>query len=311
MPSKHHLAIMIPTKDRPDDVRGLLVNIERQSYQPHQVIVVDGGDSPLEGITQEFPGLTIDYLRVRPPGLTKQKNAGVAVLDPEITVMGVMDDDMIPHDGALETMMAFWEEAGDNLGGACFNLTNSNPADPKLKSILKTIFFIPNRKFGVVLRSGFATPIWHTQENRYVQWLGGGYTFWRRELFDNWKFDEWFADNGLLEDVQFSYRVGKEHDLAVVAEARATHPDPEISNRGEVLLGKRQIVNWVYLVRNNSDLSVTKCLWACVGRTATNGIRGILTFNPSLILRAVGNLRGLSIAAAGILLPLRRSKAKS
>jgi hypothetical protein len=71
----------------------VLSSIRGQSFRPQQVIIVDGGDSTVEGIAEQFPDLPIDYLRVYPPALTKQKNAGVASVGPGITLIGFVDDD--------------------------------------------------------------------------------------------------------------------------------------------------------------------------------------------------------------------------
>mgnify|MGYP003346316836 CR=1 FL=1 len=37
----NRLAIVIPTKDRPDDLRKLLASLERQSRAPDQVIIIN------------------------------------------------------------------------------------------------------------------------------------------------------------------------------------------------------------------------------------------------------------------------------
>ena len=303
---KNKLAIIIPTKDRPEFVERLLNSIKGQTQLPDQIIIADGGNEPInEELIGRFPGLSIDRVGVRPPGLTKQKNAGVAAVKSGIDLIGILDDDIVLETDALESMFSFWANAEDNVGGACFNITNARPNDPPVTRMLKRMFFIDNRELGSVSRSGCITPIWDAQKTMSVRWLGGGYTTWRMTLFDQWEFDEWFPANGLLEDVHFSYRAGKQYQLMVVAEAKAQHIEAHVPIKGEILLGKRQMTHWVYFVSNHKDLSMTMCLWSCVGRMSVNLATGILRHDMGLISRSFGNLQGLGMVGLAAIIPGR------
>jgi len=303
---KNKLAIVIPTKDRPELVERLLDSIKDQTQLPDQIIIADGGDEPInDDLIGRFPELPIDRVGIRPPGLTKQKNAGVAAVKPGIDLVGILDDDIVLETGALESMFSFWANAEDKIGGACFNITNARPIDAMVTQMLKKIFFIDNRELGSVSKSGCVTPIWDAQETMPVRWLGGGYTTWRMILFDRWEFDEWFPANGLLEDVHFSYRAGKEYQLMVVADAKVQHIEAHVSNKGEVLLGKRQMTHWVYFVSNHKDLSMAMCLWSCVGRMSVNLTRGIMRHDMGLTARAFGNLQGLGMVGLAAIIPGR------
>ena len=208
---------MIATKDRPTQLKHVLSSIGAQSIRPDQLIVVDGGDVTIESVVEQFPDLEISYMRVYPPALTKQKNAGITGVRPDIALVGFIDDDTAFEAGAVEAMMRFWDEAPDEIGGASFNLTDFNNSFSWLKSLPQRIFFIDNRDFGRVLRSGFNTPIWNVHEDRMAEWLNGGTTVWRKRVFDHWRFDEWYPGSGLWEDVHVSYQ-----DRCVSAKPRSS-----------------------------------------------------------------------------------------
>ena len=290
---KNRLAIVIATKDRPSQLRSVLTCIKGQSVQPQQVIVVDGGDEPIEAVTEEFTGLPISYIIVRPPGLTKQKNSGVSATHLDIDLIGFIDDDMVLEYGALAAMLDFWENAPEEMGGAGFNLHDFENTNSWIKSMPQRLFFIDNHDFGRVHRSGFNTTIWNADDDTQVQWLGGGYTIWRKKIFQHLQFDEWFTGSGLWEDVRFSHQVGKNYQLAVVAKAKAAHVDTPITNDRQFLLGKTQIINWIYFVKNDPDLWLLMCIWACIGRTGINFFKGVLWLNRGYILRSLGNFSGL------------------
>ena len=290
---KNRFAIVLATKDRPDQLRSVLTSIKGQSVQPQQVVVVDGGDEPIEAVTREFPDLPISYITLRPPGLTKQKNAGVSATHSDIDIIGFVDDDMVFENGALAAMLDFWEAAPQEMGGAGFNLPNFDNTHSWIKRLPQRLFFIDNHEFGRVHRSGFNTYIWNANDDMQVEWLGGGYTVWRRQIFEHFQFDEWFAGSGLWEDVRFSHQVGKNYQMAVVAKAKAVHVDAPITVDRQFTLGKTQIINWIYFVKNDSDLSILMCIWACLGRTGINLFKGLLRLNRGYVLRSLGNLSGL------------------
>ena len=297
---------MICTKDRPVELARLLSSIQLQSRQPQQMIVVDGGGGSAWPVVEQFQGMNIEYAEVDPPSLTKQKNAGTSLVNPTVSLIGFMDDDFMLEEGSLEAMMSFWEGAPSRLGGASFNLTGFKYSNSFIKSIPKRIFGIDDREYGRVLRSGFNTPIWSVPETQSVRWLCGGATIWRKEVLEQWQFDEWFTGSGLWEDVRFSYRAGRKYDLAIVAPAKGSFLAPPISGQREFALGKTQVVNWVYFVGNNPNLSLTMCFWACSGRAVANLAKGLASLNSDYIFRGTGNLYGIASALITTLNPLNK-----
>ncbi len=101
------LACIVCTKDRPEDIRNLFVSFEKQTRKPDQIIVVDGSDNPIKHVLDGFPSLKIDYITVRPPGLAKQRNAGIKELRPDIHWVGFMDDDLVLEEDCLKNLEIF------------------------------------------------------------------------------------------------------------------------------------------------------------------------------------------------------------
>ena len=306
---KNRLTVVVATKDRPEQLRNILSCIHKQSFIPEQIVVVDGGEFAVKEVTLEFMSLPIDYITVQPPGLTRQKNAGVAAVHPEIDLIAMVDDDIVLDDESLAIMMDFWDNAPEAVGGASFNLPDFENTNAWLKSLPQRLFFIDNSRPGQVLRSGFNTPIWNVNDNSSVQWLNGGCTVWRKQIFEHLQFDEWFQGSGLWEDVRFSRQVARNYHLVVVGKATASHVDAPVPARRQINLGKTQIVNWLYYVNNDGDLSVSMCLWACVGRTTSNLVIGFFRMDLGLILKGVGNFFGLLSSGLGASRSGRNGKA--
>src|SRR5712691_8256306 len=101
------LAFVVPTKDRPDDLRRMLASLRAQTRPPDQLIVVDGSDPDVHDVVAEFSDLKADYVRVFPPSLARQRNAGMQQLRTDIALAGYLDDDVVLEPDAIEKMLAY------------------------------------------------------------------------------------------------------------------------------------------------------------------------------------------------------------
>lgn len=294
--NRHRFAFVVPTKDRPADLRRMLASVLEQDVHPDQVIVVDGSVQTIEAVVEEFPALKIQYVRAFPPSLSRQRNAGMERLRPDITLGGYLDDDLVLEPGALEAMLEFWEGAGPEVGGAGFNITTERR--PKAKW-LKWLFLIDSWRPGEILKSGYNVLICPVAETTYVDWVFGGATIWRREVIRKFAYDEWYEGTGYLEDIDYSFRVSRRYRLAVVAAARVQHYSPPMRLDRNFLLGKWQVINRLYFVRKHGELSVLCCLWALLGQACINLGKSVVSREPGLWGRFVGNVSGARAVMSG------------
>lgn len=296
--STHKLALVVPTKDRPDDLRKLLMSVSAQTRIPDQIIVVDGSEHVVDAVLGEFPKLKVDYVRVFPPSLAKQRNAGMARLRGEITLAGYLDDDIVLEPEAVECMLGFWDACSPEYGGAAFNIVNK-PLPGRLG--LKQIFGIDHREPGRVLASGFPSSICSVQSDLDTDWLYGGATVWRRDVIARFPYDEWFVGTGFMEDIDYSFNVRSSYRLRVVAAARLAHFSRPVRSDRQRLLGTWQVVNRMYFVRKyrNRGASLAAAWWACAGLLILNLGLGLLRKDGDHARRALGNLVGIVSELAG------------
>lgn len=283
------LAIIIPTKNRLEELTRLLKSISDQDIKPSQVIVVDGGDRAAGGIIGSFRSLSIDYLHRIPPSLTVQRNSGVNALRDEITLAAFLDDDIVLQEGSIGAMMKFWEDAPVDVGGASFNLVNEIYKKP---TFFERLFLVNTDKPNKILRSGFQGKVSFVNETMPADWLVGCAMVYRRKIFSEFSFDEWFSGYSRYEDVDFSYRVGKKYKMYVVSGADVLHlnkpEDPDFS----FTLGKMEFVNRLYFVRKNPELSMPLCYWALFGIFMNNIVRSVISMDMRYLNRARGALAG-------------------
>ena len=294
----HKIAFVVPTKDRPDDLRVMLRSVAAQTRKPDQLVVVDGSDPNIRSITEEYPELDIDYVRVFPPSLAEQRNAGMQRLLDEITLAGYLDDDLELEIDAIEKMVDFWEHTADDFGGAVFNITNTAV---RRGNRFTRWFLLDSPQPGRLLRSGCVSMIGTQQTDIETDWLNGGATVWRRDVIENFAYDEWFQGTGYLEDVDYSFNVRNRYRLGLVASARVAHYSRPVRADAHYLLGKWQIVNRMYLVRKYQvrGLSVRQAWVANFSLVAMHLAWALLTLDRKSWNRARGNVHGIWLELSG------------
>jgi glycosyltransferase involved in cell wall biosynthesis len=298
--SEHKLTILIPTKDRPEQLRRLLESLSAQSVLPDRVVVVASGSQDSKEVVDEFPKLNIQYLHVTRAGTSWQRNAGLAVLDPGCTLVGFFDDDVVLEPDAVEKMLIFWEMAPSDVGGAGFNFRNATVAPETARKWrlgplvwIYNAFMLRDAPKGKVLPSGFPTPIFPVTENIYTDWLETLGLTLRREVVDQFKFDDFFAGYSYLEHVEFTYRVSHKYKLCAVCKACVTHHCAPIKN--SYLLGKMQVINRIHFVRKFRELSPVRCYFALVAHMFFNLVVGTALHDGGYFKRAWGNCVGLTL----------------
>ena len=286
------LAFVIPTKDRGEDLRRMLRSLVAQTRLPDQVIVVDGSGVEVSWCVAEFPELNIDYVRLLPPSLSAQRNAGMAMLRAEITHAGYLDDDVVLELDAVYEMASFWGGAGLDVGGAAFNVVDGASSGSSALSWRSTV---AGAGLGSIAPSGVVRELGEVQVNLETDWLCGGAQIWLREVIDNYSYDNWFQGTGFMEDVDYSYGVRERYRLFVVAAARLAHFTPPVRPDRQFLFGKWQVVNRMYIVRKyrHRGLSLHKAWGASLMLLAANTSRGIFLRHLGLWNRGLGNMAGI------------------
>ena len=286
------LAFVIPTKDRSEYLRRMLRSLVAQTRLPDQVIVVDGSGVEVSWCVAEFPVLKIDYLRLLPPSLSDQRNAGMAMLRAEITHAGYLDDDVVLELDAVYEMASFWGTADSDIGGAAFNVVNGAGS---ISPALMQRIGVWSVGVGSVAPSGLVCEVGRVNIDIESDWLCGGATVWRREVIEAYSYDNWFQGTGFMEDVDYSYRVRERYRLFVLAAARLAHFTPPVRPDRQFLFGKWQVINRMYIVRKyrHRGLSLRKAWGVSLILLVANSLRGIFNRQPGLLDRSMGNLAGI------------------
>jgi len=287
---------IICTKDRPGDLSKLLNSLQKQVKKPDCVLIVDGSDSPIEYLLKDFPELNFKYLSVRPPGLTKQRNAGLMALPTESEWVGFLDDDLVLEPEAILNLDLCIQKNPEVRG---IGLVINNQPVFKRENILRNIFFTDAGAGGVVTRSGFAACIRPVKKDLDVEWLYGGATFWKKEIFSEYLFDEWYSGVGYLDDVDFSYRVSRKHRLMLCASAKCFHYPHPVKKEKLYALGTWHLVAWWYFIGKHNSFNRFFVLWSMMGIFFSNLMFGVLYPSTNRFKAALGNLNAFRLILLG------------
>jgi FkbM family methyltransferase len=289
----HKIAFIIATKDRPRELRQMLLSLQQQSVMPDQIVIVDSGAS-VENVAAEFPSLNICYAHHSPPSAAQQRNAGLALVNGDATLIGFLDDDVVLEPNAIVNMLAFWESAPKNFGGAAFNWLNPPTralAALKRMSLVSWLGIYPAEP-GMVAKSGWHSVVGRVERDTLVEWLPSGASVWRRNVFQRGAFDDYFQGYSYLEDLDFSYGISRRHQLCIVADAGFRHYPASAGREGNFRFGKIEVANRLHVVRKHG-LSIWRCYVGLIVRFFMTTTIAIFKLNRSACARAAGNIVGL------------------
>lgn len=293
------IAFIIATKDRPGELQRLLNSLVQQTGSVEQVIIVDSSESPRDDWWREESelGLPMEYHYFQPPSTSKQRNFGLTLIEPAIEWVGFLDDDVVLEKTAVEEIKKaiHFLPSSDEVAGLGFNLSNHPPLEFRSLKYLPFVekLGLYSQKRGAVLSSGFQTLIGTVSKNTPVEWLPSTAVIWRKELIANQRFDEFFSGYGYLEDLDFSYSLGRKYRLLVIARAKYYHFPAESGRGNPFVFGVREVINRIYFVKKHKELSLGKCYVALVLRCKMSLWLALRKARSDFLLRAAGNVWGM------------------
>ena len=232
--------VLICTKDRPYSLQNSIQSVLDQDLSPTRILIIDSSSGQesqeLVRAIKVKANIDITYFKTL-PGLTKQRNFGIANLLAGTEIIHFIDDDSILYPNYIHEMMNAFTEVPTALGigGSIVNLPVHNLRKVKCYLGLDS----PNE--GVVLKNGINVMNFSGQSVREVDWVSGCSMSFRKEVFRSLSFDENRKGNGVGEDVDFCLQVQKYGKIYWNPKAKLFHDQSpinrlnQISNRYAVL----------------------------------------------------------------------------
>jgi len=220
---------IIPTLNRPDDLRRALASIVANTKQPDEVIIVEQGDVDATlRVSGAFVQLNICVLFQEERSLTKARNRGVAESAGDLLLF--LDDDVEVGPRYIENVRKYFLAHPDVLGITGKDTGHVSTRAGVVRFVRRSVgvLFCRSAFFGVsrILRSGHNVLQNYRDREEVVEWLPGCASSWRADVFkEGLRFDERLIGWCFGEDVMFSYAVHKKYpgSLRYVPQVRFTH----------------------------------------------------------------------------------------
>jgi GT2 family glycosyltransferase len=218
------LSIIIPTKNRPDDLLKAVESICIQSRLPDELIVIDQSINnlsakPIYDLTSKYKQIKFIYVHDSSLlGLVDAKKAAVNHATGDL-ICFLEDDIVLEPEYIQQIELGFTNQP--KMIGCCGIITNP----PKVNFLYKFLFNIFHRGIFKDKRMMLKS-LHHGYDNNLVEsdMLSGGVSAWHREVFDEVEFD---VANGfhMFEDIDFSTRVACHYGnrLFINPNARLAH----------------------------------------------------------------------------------------
>ena len=264
MANYQKISVVIPTKNRFHDIIKCIESILVQTLLPDEIVIVDSSDTQElnRKVKHQFSEkIKIIYIHTK-PGLTYQKNVGVEASSGDVIFF--LDDDVIlDRDFVKKIINIFEKDKEQKIGGVCGDvITIKNQNHSIIHSILATIyrpigitlaniFFLCKQGNGKFRLSGSSTWLYGTNKIANVECLPGGATAYRREVLNEFKFDENLHGYCYMEDADFSYRVSRKYINVYTPYARVIHKVSPIDKGSQYPRAKMMIENHYYLFKKN------------------------------------------------------------
>jgi GT2 family glycosyltransferase len=269
-------AVLICTRNRPDDLENTLQSIASQIVSsPLCILIIDASDpeprARIQAIVSAYSAHKI-YYHAFPgsPSAARQRNYGFDHLPPDVAFVSLLDDDVTLKPGYfehLETALKHRPELG-GVGGTV--LLPDGSTSPRPKSMWwRRLFLLDDKTPGRVLISGQTSQaqVLDLKAPVPVEWVGGCATF-RRPIVDTVRFDDALDGHATDGDLDFSYRVSRIAPLMVDPAAALIHHESPRNRASVARYAEIHLLHRYWFMEKNIRHALRKPAfwWATLGR---------------------------------------------
>ena len=277
------ISVIIPTKNRAQDVIKCLKSITIQTMLPDEIIIVDSSDTKnLKSLLDPFENFNINYIHDIKASLTRAENIGVENSIGDIII--ILDDDVILDKNHIkEIMYVFNNYPAEKIGGVTGNVMSNQPKNSIKRffsfgmHVFATMFFLLRYGNGKFQLSGMPTTIRNADKITECEFLFGCDMAFRKDVIAEFKFDENFHGYSWGEDDDIAYRVSRKYQNLYTPSAKFVHTGAPSMGGNKYAEMKMGIENHYYLFRKNLPQNLKHKFafwWSVVGLFVNEAIMG-------------------------------------
>ncbi|NMB92556.1 MAG: glycosyltransferase family 2 protein [Parcubacteria group bacterium] len=275
--NKFKVSLVICTKDRPNDLSECLDSVLLQTELPDEVIIVDSSNNDAAfQIVQKHKISNLKNIKIickysNIQSSTHQRNLGVDLATG--TIIHFLDDDVILEPDYFEKINDIYKKDRNcEIGGVGGLIIQANRISGKnfVADLFKRIFLLTNDNgLGKMLPSGWGTVQYRSNTTNIAETeILQGCCSYRKEVLNEYKFDENLTGAAIREDLDISYRVSRKYKLIYTPFAKLYHKSSPAGREKEKLYYQKYTFNHYYLFKKNMKHSMFNILcfiWSDIG----------------------------------------------
>ncbi len=296
------ISAIIPTKYRHQDLLNTLESVSLQTTLPNELIIVDQNTSSdiknavfsmvnrLEGFKKN--NIILKYIHdPQITGSAQARNKGIEKNESDIVLL--LDDDVILEKDLIFNLLEIYREYPEIAGAGGF-ITNfiTNYNIGLVSKIFSTIFCLGN--FADPRVSIYTNPKYSNADYVITSKLFGCLASFKKEIFQEFKFDENFVGYSLNEDADFSFRVSQKYKIVIASKARLIHVKSDSGRWSYKKYAENWLYNTYYFFKKNLDKNIYNYIcfiWLNVGFIIRAMLSLIFKQNPDGLVGAYKALR--------------------
>ncbi len=284
-------SVIIPTYNRTKDLSECLNSTPFQTVKPSEIVLVDNSfnnesEELFQNRKQDFEknGIALKYIKnQKENSLTVARNLGIKAAKGDVVLF--LDDDVILDKNYIKEVLKVYEKYPEALGVQGY--INQGRFSIMRNLVNKFFFLYHLEKEGCrALPSISATYPYKLNKIILCQWMSGANHSYKKEVFEEFQYDEKLKKYSEGEDLEMSHRVFKKYlnSLYITPYAELVHKtSPRGRELGEELITMREVYGLYtfYKVFNQSAIDKIIYLWSRFGKLVFNFSRSIFKLSSS------------------------------
>ncbi len=280
----YRVSVLISTKNRFQDLKECIDSILIQTVKPDEIILVDASDTSesMEMVKKALAttGIKLTYHRQEVISGKIRKTAAwnKAVRLALGDVIVFLDDDVVLDKYYIYHILEPYYENPENIAGVTGYTKKPNDGEPTQKGVsflfflnrlFCNLFLLPNAEGnGRMQSSGF--PAYPASKNDIlsVEIMPTCNMSIKKDIFQEFAFDEWFYNYSYQEDDDFTYRVSRKYKLLYTPFAELVHKSSPIARDNKEIIETMKVLNHYYFFKKNMPKSLKNWLaflWSEMG----------------------------------------------
>ena len=302
--TKLKASIVICTLNNLKGLKVCIKSIEKQDYNPCEIIIVHAGDFVYtENYIKKLNSVSsLNYIFISSiKSLIVQRNIGIENSIGDVVFF--IDDDAVLELGYLKNIIKVYNKYwNNNLGGVQGTIYQRKMQKSTIYSYFRKIFLASDTNGkGTLQRSGYPSYLKYNPEPQYVEVFSGCMMSFRRDVLNNNKFNQRFEKYWWGDDFEISYRISKNHKLIQIPDAIIRHENSTPNYVGMRKIWTMSVVNRKYIFDeylSNKKINYIFYYWSIIGDI-------LIVILQSLKLGSIdpfiGLLKGLMLSKKAIL----------